>query len=151
MRTIVFRAKGDDEQTKDRWFHGSYYQTDDTIYCFKEDYDAHPDNTKHYILFDESMDWGLPNRKLQASIDPNTLGQYTGRVDKNGKRVFEGDIVKAHDILDDFDFIGCVEFENCSFVIVADDVMLFYRWTDYEVEVIGNIYDNPELLEVQDD
>lgn len=148
MRTIVFRAKGDDEQTKDRWFKGSYYRTDDTTYCFKEDYDAHPDNTKHYILFDETMDWGLPNRKYKASINPNTLGQYIGREDIHGKRIFEGDIVKFYDCLKGCDYIGYVGFENCSFVIIRKDIMTHYRWTDYTVEVIGNIYDNPELLEV---
>lgn len=76
-RDIEFRAKGIEENDKNRWYYGSYYRTDDTTYCFKEDYDRHPDNTKHYILFDEIMDWGLPNRKLRADINIDTLGQYT--------------------------------------------------------------------------
>lgn len=77
MREIKFRAKGIEENDKDRWYFGSYYKTDDTTYCFKEDYDRNPDNTKHYILFDEMTDWCLPNRKLRADININTLGQYT--------------------------------------------------------------------------
>lgn len=80
-------------------------------------------------------------------VIPDTIGQYTGLTDKNGKKIFEGDIVKYKYYLEGkpFEFQGYIDFKNGSFVIVGD-FMTHYRWLDYEVEVIGNIHDNPELL-----
>lgn len=93
MRDILFRAKGIDEDDKDRWYEGFYIALNDTTYCIKEDYEKHPDNTKYYIIFDQMTDWGLPNRHLQARINPDTLCQFTGIVAKDGRRIYEGDIV----------------------------------------------------------
>lgn len=45
MRDILFRAKGIDEDDKDRWYEGFYIALNDTTYCIKEDYEKHPDNT----------------------------------------------------------------------------------------------------------
>ena len=87
MRDILFRGKGLDTG---KWYEGFYIALSDTTYCFKEDYDRHPDNTKHYIVFDKMTDWCLPNQHLKADVDPSTVGQYTGLKDKNGKRIFEG-------------------------------------------------------------
>lgn len=82
-------------------------------------------------------------------VDPSTVGQYTGLKDKNGKRIFEGDIVKGEDaLLRDIEIFGYVCFKDGSFVI-SDDLITHYRWIDYEVEVIGNIHDNPELMEIK--
>ena len=77
MREIKFRAKGNDKETNNRWFKGYYYKETETTYCFKEDYDRHPENTHHYIIFEEMTDWGLPNRHLRVDIDIETLGQFT--------------------------------------------------------------------------
>lgn len=79
-------------------------------------------------------------------VEPETVGQYTGLTDKNGKKVFEHDLVKAYDPLDEKSFIGVVKFFDGSFYICDTDFCSYYRWIDYEVEVIGNIHDNPELL-----
>lgn len=79
-----------------------------------------------------------------------TLGQFTGLTDKNGKKIFEGDIVQGKDRLEKhLEVFGYIDHKNGSFVITGD-FMTHYRWLDYEVEVIGNIYDNPELLEGHD-
>lgn len=88
---------------------------------------------------------GHPVEKFTVYTD--TIGQFTGLTDKNDKKIFEGDIVKGKDNLEkSLEVYGYIDHKYGSFVIVGD-FMTHYRWLDYEVEVIGNIYDNPELLE----
>ena len=115
------------------------------------------DEQDNIISFDSGMFY---------KVDPDTVGQYTGLTDKNGKKIFEGDILTPLD--DESDFI--VEFKNGCFNGVSYAIkgqMMEYGWDEcaggYGVveceplalcfpekyhEVIGNIYDNPELLEV---
>lgn len=66
--------------------------------------------------------------------NPKTIGQYTGCKDKNGKKIFEGDIMRNPG--------NIVEFCNDGYCINGDSSLAY--WTGYEV--IGNIYDNPELV-----
>lgn len=82
-------------------------------------------------------------------IDADTVGQYTGTTDKNGTKIFEGDII---DFLyrSDGDDYGIVQYDvdetEFGFVynLIYDGLGRHYRSRD--VEVIGNIYDNPELV-----
>lgn len=84
-------------------------------------------------------------------VIPETVGQYTGLIDKNGKRIFEGDVVKAYDDTYDNGFAevkGKVFFNCGSFDIDVEDVgyIPLYSYGTENIEVIGNIHDNPELL-----
>ena len=85
-----------------------------------------------------------------AQYDRNIIEilQYTGLQDKKGVDIYEGDWVKCHDnYYDDIpDFAGYVDFDGGSFMI-RTDISTHYRLYDYGIEVIGNIYENPELLE----
>lgn len=83
------------------------------------------------------------------AVDPATVGQYTGLNDRNGKRIFEGDIVEGADFNCEDDGYGIVEWHDGAFEI--NNVQLTGTFHDNyygtEFEVVGNIYDNPELME----
>ena len=74
---------------------------------------------------------------------PETVGQYVELPDKNGEKIFEGDIVRD---TEDFD-VGKIFFDTYTamFVIGFETTMADFN-DGYSLEVIGNIYDNPELV-----
>lgn len=96
--------------------------------------------------------WNEPNgSNLYAEFDRVVLMQYTGLKDKNGKEIYEGDIVlcKIHDK----EYMGLVEYTNTyGFYYLSgmgrSDTEL---WGCNEKKVIGNIYENPELIQQQDE
>ena len=75
-------------------------------------------------------------------IKPETLGRYTGITDKNGKRVFVGDILKDND----GKFCLVVEEETRIVLKKQDKRVTTWKYT-HKKEIVGNIHDNPELLE----
>lgn len=91
------------------------------------------------------------NHLQDLAIKEDSLGQYTGLKDKNGKEIYEGDIVKV--LIGSIWHIGKVVYEHSEFTIdVTNNKQLeFGRMGIIEklTEVVGNIYDNPELLEVE--
>ena len=81
-------------------------------------------------------------------VEPETVGQFTGLTDKNGTKIFDGDIVRFYDDSEDELTNGVVvcNADFCSFCVSInghEDVMLMAHW---QYEAIGNIYDNKELL-----
>lgn len=81
--------------------------------------------------------------RVSYEVIPETVGQYTGLTDKNGKKIFEGDI-----ILFDEEY-GHIEYDDldAQFILSFDTwVTTFGIVNSRDVEVIGNIHDNPELL-----
>ncbi len=77
--------------------------------------------------------------------DDLEIQQFTELKDKIGNEIYEGDIVKMKDVEDNIERIGFVDFSDGSFRINCGFITC-YRWMYYEVEVIGNIYENKELL-----
>ena len=122
MREILFRGKGDKKYNDGMWYFGV------PIRC----YDG---------------DWQICTNNSKSTVIPETIGQYTGLADKNGTKIFEGDIVKR------FWFgkmcIYQIDYENglASFIGRAGMKFTTFDYDSEEFEVIGNIYDNPELLE----
>jgi uncharacterized phage protein (TIGR01671 family) len=89
----------------------------------------------------------FPSGKPLIEVDPATVGQFTGLADKNGKEIYEGDICKLNGIYgsDDYEVrFGKAVFEIHSEKRVLTDLLLYVE--SKEIEVIGNIHDNPELL-----
>ena len=136
MREILFRGKRIDNG---EWVEGAFLNDRDGAF---------------YICpaaADISVSYGDNGRRMRIGcwykVDPSTVGQYTGLTDKNGKRIFEGDIV---DILTENEEIGVVEYEDGGFLVSADGFCVDFHSNinGTDLEVIGNIHDNPELLEV---
>lgn len=85
---------------------------------------------------------------LWHKVIPKTVGQFTGLTDKNGKKIFEGDIVTIQNDAP-FEMTGHIAFDGGCFEL-HDPSCDMYECLWYEakdMEVFGNIHDNPELLE----
>ena len=89
-----------------------------------------------------------PDILLRCEIDPETLCQYTGLKDKNGKRIWENDIVRIENSMDEG--IGNIEFYGGMWYVDGEPSNSLHDIMEYddiaEIEVIGNIFDNQELL-----
>ncbi len=127
MREILFRGK---QIGNGEWVEGFYYKAK---WCIADEI------LSHYITVPHPECNGQPSDHFM--VRPETVGQYTGLTDKNGKKIFEGDIVKIGSFMPGADDWVCV---------IEWDYALFeeykYVWNT-KCEVIGNIHDNPELLE----
>lgn len=135
MREILFRGKRVDN---DEWVEGGFYrEPNDDI-----------KSGVSYIIGGSLYDVGSA-----YAVIPETVGQYTGLTDKNGKRIFEGAILQCDNIKGTvkysdkqaaftfmwkrFNLYGGDSFKKC---VLAD----FGKF--YDIKLIGNIHDNPELL-----
>lgn len=120
MREILFRGRRKDT---DEWVYGN-------LIC-----------SKNYAIGSQQFPLERP-----TVVDPETVGQYTGLKDINGNRIFEGDILAHEDKSVKF---GVVEFDE-EYAIFDMEVggipFVFSDIDTEEYEIIGNIYDNPELI-----
>ena len=91
------------------------------------------------------------NNAVSYDVDHSTVGQYTGLCDKNGKKIFEGDIMAFTAY--GFDYVGTVEFADGSFSIMCEHTSPFLDQavSKHGAYIIGNMHDNPELLGAQND
>lgn len=149
MREILFKAKRKDNG---KWVEGYYYKMSETTYCFKEDYERKPVSEHHYILQERMTDWGLPNQIVQIEIDSETLYQFTGLCDKNGKKVWENDILMAHldESYPEDATYETVEWNVAGWVTHETDSTDRQYLDEFDLEhyeAIGNIFDNPELAQ----
>ena len=126
MREILFRGKQIDNG---EWAYGYY-----------EFY-----NGGHYINVqtDRVNSGGYPIREF-IEVIPETVGQCTGLTDKNGKKIFEGDICQRRSYYSDNIVISAVTYTDGQFLAMADENSGF-NLSD-KLEIIGNIHDNLELL-----
>lgn len=121
MREILFRGKRLDNG---EWAEG-FYQASPTGH--------------HYITTIGAMGCAAPHK-----VDPATVGQYTGLKDKNGREIFEDDIIEW----DPFMMLcGVVGFDEGGFCANGHFLSDEIHFGEFYGQVIGNIHDNPDLIE----
>lgn len=128
MREILFKGAQKVDCTKSLiWYEGSVIIETDG-YTGEKEYYIQNENGSYLVI-------------------PKTIGQYTGLTDKNGKKIFEGDILKGK-----FG-TGMVNYNNGCFCVKGYPYKSYFNNPAIDVvmnedciEIIGNIHDNPELL-----
>ena len=124
MREILFRGK---RTANGKWVEG---------YAFNQ---RNPANIEESYIRVHETDF---------NVIPETIGQYTGLTDKNGRKIFEGDIVRYCDTIHQVVFEQRNTTAYFGLVYSEIETMPFGHYQDLkQIEVIGNIHDNPELLE----
>lgn len=121
MRKILFRGKRVDNG---EWVYGLLCRVGDTYANIVE-----------------------KRTEVMCTVLTNTVGQFTGMTDKNGKNIFEGDIVKQRGFLNNYYSSVC--YAAGRFLVRDYETLLptaLGGISRYKIEVIGNIHDNPKLL-----
>ena len=126
MREILFKGKRKDNE---EWIIGYYSYAND----------GH--GTELHMISEKSTG-------LRYPVIPETVGQYTGLTDKNGKKIFEGDIIKNIWTGDVHTVDYCVDCAVWVLPCITDErrETTFNSYDGDDYEVIGNIHDNSELL-----
>jgi uncharacterized phage protein (TIGR01671 family) len=162
MREIKFRGK---TITTGEWVYGYYVKARELHYILpfynKDNFDE-----RYHLEGTDEFGW--------YEVDPKTVGQFTGLLDKNGEKIYEGDIIRVRSFnyytkdhkldrenLYNYNQFGVVEWVsfNCSFMIMQrqNKERLTNQWNNsiglqpnqdihWEMEIIGDIFENPELL-----
>jgi len=159
MRDILFRGKC---INTGQWAYGNVYDEKKRgcknrhTQCCPDTCADCPETFTKFIVYNHRNALGQFGTRYapvnSVPVDPKTIGQFTGSIDKNGNKIFEGDIV-----LDDAITLYKSKGDNRPSLIKFDIKFCQYVWenprakhtltTKCLFEVIGNIHDNPELLE----
>lgn len=157
MRTIKFRGK--DVKTS-HWVYGAYHEhIDITTAAFYKDAESRENHIKehtHYLIMKDAFsDYCMPRNIQCFDVTSETIGQFTGLCDCHGKEIYEGDLL----VCDEVPKILSEVYWNCSMSAFCFAVHTITEGIDYgttplgdvlnkfkSLHIVGNIYDNPELL-----
>ena len=100
----------------------------------------------HWFIFPDPAPGGID----KYEVDPATVGEFTGLKDKNGKEIYEGDVMEIPETEFNAEIIGRVLFEEDAYYIIPlrGGHLWGLHWSlrKHDAKIIGNIHDNPELL-----
>lgn len=135
MKEILFRGKRKDAK---KWAVGSYLflNVPDHDWTGKE---TGTPSEVHFIVDEHDVNY---------AVDPETVGQFTGLCDKNGKKIFVGDILSydCYDLGDKSWYVAKIQVKDS----ISDLYMLSFEMNtplSKNFKIIGNIHDNPELID----
>lgn len=127
-REIKFRGK---RLSDGKWLYGDVVHT-----------------TKEFKPIVEILDWSqIDGENANIQVDPSTVGQFAELKDEKGREIYEGDIVQ-----DEYEGIAKVCFDSYSWNLIygcgieGDQVQSFEEAYGLRMAIIGNIYDDPELI-----
>lgn len=144
MREILFKAKRIDNS---EWVYGYYLCDGITGKVYIHD-SGNSVNESDKVGYDGYLQF------VAYEIDPETICQYTGLIDKNGEKIWENDILKAHldkNYPQDITYTKII-WNECRFCTNENhsiDIETLDKWDAEHYEVCGNVFDNPDLLEVE--
>lgn len=124
MREILYRGKGNTRFNSGDWYYG-------------------------VPIKDAEGYWQICTDCIKRTVLPETIGEYTGLTDKNDKKIFEGDVIRVKS--PDIDCKAQVYYQHSSLCVYLclPFGLAYNTWHKIgcDIEVIGNIHDNPELKE----
>ena len=146
MRIIKFRGK---DVKISHWIYGGFHKhidiTPAALYKDAESAENHIKEHTHYLIIQDAFsDYCMPRNIQCFDVIPETVGQFTNLYDVNGKEIYEGDILDFNGIIIEVCFVRGVFALLCNGDL--DEELCGDCRTDLFAKIIGNIYDNPELL-----
>lgn len=141
MREILFRGKSTETN---QWIYGGFHIWEKRQTCFGDD-KLKDDEISYVITVNSFADWNMPRTMQAVEVIADTVGQYTGLTDRNGRKIFEGDIVN---ILTENEKFGIITYDDGGFFVDAStfSVDFMNNINGSDIEVIDNIHNNPKAL-----
>ena len=113
MREILFRGKS---IKTNQWIYGGFHIWEKRQVCALSNDSLKDDEISYVITVNSFADWNMPRTMQAVEVIADTVGQYTGLTDRNGRKIFEGDIVN---ILTENEEFGIITYDDGGFFVDA--------------------------------